>query len=155
MRVDIYSRKAIEKLIRTKSLDQSVIISFYDPDLLAVDENYKPVDFSSINNRVFLIGLYDTDIDSLKDYKMTYDDYFSEAQELAEFICSAYDDGLNIICQCEYGESRSAGCAAAILEYFYKSGISVFVDYKYYPNKLVYHKVYNAIKNIRKTTSIE
>lgn len=149
MRVDIYSRKAIEKLIRTKSLDQSVIISFYDPDLLAVDENYKPVDFSSINNRVFLIGLYDTDIDSLKDYKMTYDDYFPEAQELAEFICSAYDDGLNVICQCEYGESRSAGCASAILEYFYGTGISVFADYRYCPSQLVYNKMIDALKKIK------
>lgn len=146
MKVYIYSRKAIEKLIRTKSLDQSAIISFYDPDLLAVDENYKPVDFSSINNRVFLIGLYDTDIDSLKDFEMTYDDYFPEAQELAGFICSAYDDGLNVICQCEHGESRSAGCASAILEHFYGTGILVFADYRYCPSQLVYNKMIDALE---------
>ncbi|MBR1662997.1 MAG: hypothetical protein IJ696_01565 [Ruminococcus sp.] len=61
------------------------------------------------------------------------------------FIISAYTQGKNIICRCEYGQSRSAGCAAAILEYFCRNGISVFADYKYYPNQVVYHKIYDAL----------
>lgn len=69
---------------------------------------------------------------------------------IAKFIINAKKDGLNIICQCEYGESRSSGCAAAILEYFYKTGISVFADYRYYPNQVVYHKVYDALIKIEK-----
>ena len=55
---------------------------------------------------------------------------------------------MNLICQCEYGESRSSGCAAAILEYFYKTGISIFTDYRYYPNQVVYHKVFDALKKV-------
>lgn len=55
-------------------------------------------------------------------------------------------NGKDIICQCEYGESRSSGCAAAIHEYFYKNGIDVFADYRYYPNQMVYHKVYDGLK---------
>ena len=31
---------------------------------------------------------------------------------------SVKEDGYDIICQCEYGESRSSGCAAAILGAF-------------------------------------
>lgn len=68
------------------------------------------------------------------------------ASELAEFICSAVKDGLDIICQCEYGESRSAGCAAAILEHFERNGISIFADFRHYPNKLVYHKLMEKLK---------
>lgn len=83
-------------------------------------------------------------------FGLNYETYFPEAEELAKFIINVKKDGLNIICQCEYGESRSSGCAAAILEYFYKTGISVFADYKYYPNQVVYHKVYDALTKIEK-----
>ena len=33
-----------------------------------------------------------------------------------------------------------------ILEYFYHNGISIFSNYKYYPNQVVYHKIYDAIE---------
>ena len=91
----------------------------------------------------------------LEDYNLTYDTYFPEANSLAEFIYNAKKDGLDIICQCEYGESRSSGCAAAILEHFYSNGISIFVDYRYYPNQLVYHKVFDALELYRQRNSTE
>ena len=43
---------------------------------------------------------------------------------------------------------NAADCAAAIKEYFYKDGISVFADYNYYPNQVVFHKVYDALVKI-------
>ncbi len=76
----------------------------------------------------------------------TYDTYFPEADDMAAFIYHSYDNGMNIICQCEYGQSRSAACAAAILEHFYHNGISIFSDYNYYPNQVVYHKIYDALE---------
>lgn len=51
-----------------------------------------------------------------------------------------------IICQCDYGQSRSAACAAAIIEYFEHRGISIFADYRYYPNQLVFNKIYEALE---------
>lgn len=72
------------------------------------------------------------------------------ASEPAEFIYSAVKDGLDIICQCDYGESRSAGCAAAILEHFERNGFSIFADYRYFLNKLVYNKLLEALKNTEK-----
>ena len=53
---------------------------------------------------------------------------------------------MDIICQCDYGQSRSAACAAAILEHFERNGISIFADYRYYPNQLVFNKVLKALK---------
>lgn len=50
-----------------------------------------------------------------------------------------------VICQCEHGQSRSAAIAAAILEYETQNGISIFTDDKYYPNKVVFRKVYRAL----------
>ena len=76
---------------------------------------------------------------------LTYDTYLLEADALAAFIYQARADGLDILCQCEYGQSRSAACAAAILEHFDSTGISIFADYRYYPNQVVYHKIIDAL----------
>ena len=78
---------------------------------------------------------------------VAFDTYFPEADSLAAFIQKAHDDGFDIICQCEYGQSRSAACAAAIIEYYEKNGISVFADYRYYPNQLIFNKLLDALKN--------
>ena len=67
-----------------------------------------------------------------------------DADSLADFVKSAAKDDLDIICQCDYGQSRSA---AAILEYYEKTGITVFADYRYYPNQLVFNKVERAQRN--------
>ena len=102
------------------------------------------------------MAIIDIDLAVLPDFGLSYETYFPEADKLAEFIFQAKNDGLDIICQCEYGESRSSGCAAAILEYFFKTGISVFADYRYYPNQVVYHKVLESLEkfeNRKKTTS--
>ena len=44
----------------------------------------------------------------------------------------------------EYGQSRSAACAAAIREHF-MGGIEIFANYRYYPNQLVYNKLKAAL----------
>ena len=44
------------------------------------------------------------------------------------------------------GKAEVQDCAAAIHEYFYKDGIKIFADYRYYPNQMVYHKVYDALE---------
>ena len=57
----------------------------------------------------------------------------------------AIEHGMDIICQCEHGQSRSAACAAAIKEHFEKSGIEVFADYRYYPNQMIFNKLRDAL----------
>ena len=91
------------------------------------------------------IALHDLDPVALPDVGLTMESYFPEADALAAFIYRAREEGREILCQCEYGQSRSAGCAAAILEHFGRRGIDVFADYRYYPNQLVYHKVFDAL----------
>ena len=66
-------------------------------------------------------------------------------QELAEFVFAAIRDGYDIICQCEDGNARSAGCAAALHEFFAADGVFIFADYRYHPSQMVFHKVYNAL----------
>lgn len=146
MNVSIHSRESIEALIREGLPPNTAIISFYDPITTRTPKGYKPVDYSGVANPVFQIAVHDIDLEILGEYNLTYETYFPEAQALAAFICQAFESGMNILCQCEYGQSRSAACAAAILEHFYGNGISIFADYRYYPNQLVFHKVFDALE---------
>lgn len=149
MTVSIYSRKEAELLIMGNRFPKNVaVISFYDPAIKRIDKDYIHVDYTGSCERVFFSELDDLDLDCLKDRGLTYETFFPKADELAKFIYKAYSDDIDIICQCEYGQSRSAGCAAAILEHFYHTGISVFADYKRYPSKLVYHKIFDALTKI-------
>ena len=146
MRVSVYSREAIEHIIAEGSFpDNTAVISFCNPELKHIDKDYSHVDYSSVCSDVFYCEVDDLDLDYLTKKGYTYETYFPEADDLAKFIVKAVSENKNIVCQCEYGQSRSAGCAAAIKEYFYKDGISVFADYNYYPNQVVFHKVYDAL----------
>ena len=150
MKVFIYSRKAIKKILQSGLPNNTAVISFYDPPNIMTGEITKPVNFKGIAKRVFTIPIHDIDREILADYGLSVDTYFPEVNNLAEFIYEAYKNGLDIICQCEYGQSRSAACAAAILEHFYKTGITVFSDYKYYPNQLIFNKVLTALNQLEK-----
>ena len=147
MNVSVYSREAIERIISDgKFPDNTAVISFYDPAIKHIDKDYTHVDYSEVCKDVFYSELEDLDLEVLKRKGYTYDIYFPEVDDMAKFIIKAYENGKDIICQCEYGQSRSAGCAAAILEFFCHNGISIFSDYKYYPNQVVYHKIFDALE---------
>ena len=148
MKVEIYSRKAIKDLME-KGFPQNVaVISFYTPNN-KWEGMQSLVDYSGICNNVFYVGIPDIDIEILADYGYTYESYLAQTDELAKFIYEAKANGHDIICQCDYGQSRSAACAAAILQHFEGRGIDIFADYRYYPNQLVYHKIFDALKNYK------
>jgi predicted protein tyrosine phosphatase len=69
-----------------------------------------------------------------------------QAKTIAEFIHSITDKAETLICQCEYGQSRSAGIAAAVRQFLYMDGIEVFADNRYFPNKRVYRKILAALE---------
>jgi hypothetical protein len=148
MEVKIYSRKAIKELIEKGFPKNTAVISFYTPKNKR-DYAEKRVDYSGVCGRVFYVGIPDVDIEILSDYGYTYDTYLAEADDLAKFIYEARENGLDIICQCDYGQSRSAACAAAILQYYEGRGIDIFADYRYYPNQLVYHKIFDALEKLK------
>ena len=143
MQISIHSRESIEKLLQSDFPQNVAVISFYNPPSAYSDS---PIDYSTKTDRVFAIAIHDIDLSELLEFNLTYDTYFPEADKLAEFIHKAKADGLDIICQCEHGQSRSSSCAAAILEHFYHNGISIFADYRYYPNQMIYHKIFDALQ---------
>ena len=146
MKVTIYSRDEIKDIISKGAFpDNTAVISFYDPAIKRLDKSYTHVDYSNICDMVFYSELDDLDIDVLCDKGYTYETYFSEAEDMARFIIKAYSQGRDFICQCEYGQSRSAGCAAAIMEHFDHNGIEVFADYRRFPNQMVFNKLRDAL----------
>ena len=74
----------------------------------------------------------------------------AQARQIAAFVHRVKDDAQLLICQCEYGQSRSAAVAAAVLEHLQRRGIVVFADPRYFPNKLVFKKVYGALNRLAK-----
>lgn len=148
MRVSIISRRDAEEQLKSDAFPENVaVISFYSPGKVRAGD-YDPVDYAGKPARLYYACVPDIDIEALSDFGYTYDTYFSDADELAVFICGAVKDGLSIICQCDYGQSRSAACAAAIKEHFGRDGISVFADYRYYPNQLVFNKILEALRRV-------
>lgn len=148
-KVEIMSRKAMKELIESGFPENTAVISFYDPNDgrgLARLKEYEPINYNGICDYVFTVGVHDIDIETLEDYGLSYETYFPEVEKLADFICIVVKNGKDIICQCEHGQSRSAACAAAIKEHFEKSGIEVFADYRYYPNRLIFNKIYDALR---------
>ena len=134
MTIEIHSRDSIDRLIERGFPDHTAVISFYDPQT-GQHEDTEPVDYTDLTDRLFQI----------ESHGLTYEEYFSEAEELAEFVFAAIRDGYDIICQCEDGNARSAGCAAALHEFFAADGVFIFADYRYHPSQMVFHKVYNAL----------
>ena len=126
--------------------ENTAVISFYTPAERRAETRLRyPCDGAL----VFYVAIPDIDIELLADYGYTYESYLAEADALARFIHQTKASGRDLICQCDYGQSRSAACAAAILQHFEGRGIDIFADYRYYPNQLVYHKIFDALKNYK------
>ena len=140
MKVSILSKSELFKLIEKKELSsRSAVISFADEE----DE------FLDIPDKVdtLKVVFYDVRPSSLS--KDQYDALLPEAKDIAIFVNQKIKEGKDIICQCDYGISRSAGLAAAILERYAHRGIDIFSDYKYTPNQFVYNKVYLELNKLK------
>ena len=144
-KIEVMSRTELQSKLNIISSSDTVIISFCDPhqhNKLIINNNSD----WRVSDNIFFVPIHDIDIEILQDFGLTFDTYFPEVDVLADFIKTAITNDYNIICQCEYGQSRSAACAAAIKEYFEKSGIEIFSDYRYYPNQLIFNKLLDALK---------
>ena len=128
-----------EEFKRLKLSCEDAVISFFDVGT-------EPVSIGSSGADICPVELDDIDSD---EPGFDHSSFFPEAGTVAEFVVRAVAAGKNVICQCEYGMSRSAGCAAAILEHYEGSGITVFADDRYCPNKAVFRKLLGALRSAR------
>ena len=100
MKISIFSRKEIQEIIKSgKFPENTVVISYYDPNAHKIDKDYAPVDYSGVCDNVFSLGFDDIDINYLEQQGYTYETYFPESVDIAEFIYNAYNNGMDIICK--------------------------------------------------------
>ncbi len=140
MEIRVMSRRRLRTYIEGSHYEKLAVIGFYEP-------NEKPRRLPE-NVNAYFVNAADIGRDTLKEMGMSYGKYLPEADDIAGFILDAYRENRNIICFCEYGQSISAGCAAAIAEYFENDGIRFFSDYRFSPNQLVFHKIFNALGRV-------
>ena len=144
MNVKIYSKAKMQTAIAEKTLTTNLaVISFYNEPITPFS---KPIDYSNVVDRFMQINLPDIDEKGFKEFGYTKSSFFTEADKVAEFIYKAYNDGCDFACQCQFGFSRSAACAAAILEHFEGRGNEIFSSEDHQPNVIVYEKLLNALK---------
>jgi predicted protein tyrosine phosphatase len=70
----------------------------------------------------------------------------TQAMEIACFVKRMRKNVQRIIVHCEFGQSRSAGIAAAISMYLDGHDSGVFYKRKYNPNRTCYHYVLAALR---------
>ena len=144
---EVLSRKAAEKLALSPFFPNTALISIRDTDAEALRLKNRP-------QWMLSVAFDDIYWDEIDDYEedFTFSKEKEEqrikeaAQKIADFVADVCDKAEKIICQCEYGQSRSAAVAAAVREYFYKDGIEIFADDRYCPNKLVFRLTLEALR---------
>ena len=153
MKILIKSRAEIERMSKHPFPEHTAIISITDADDIPVSLEHEPkyllrVSFDDVDNDVFMdeLGRAPTPEERIEieiRYNMITND---QANQIASFYYNNQKDISTLICQCEHGQSRSAAVASAILEFRSRRGIEIFSDDRFYPNKVVFRKVLNALK---------
>ncbi|MBR3917651.1 MAG: hypothetical protein IKJ59_02820 [Clostridia bacterium] len=135
MKVYIYSQKDVEELLKADRFPKNIgIINIGDVlDQRSADYKSPTHDFLLLHCDMQGIFLHDS-INELDAYRS------------ALFIKRMYSNGCDIVCYSRNGKSRSPAYAAAILEFYYNNGSSIFTDSRYTPNKLIYDKLLDALR---------
>lgn len=152
MKIRIVNRPDIEERALRPFKDKTALISITDADDDFAELEYKPdfllqIKFDDVDNDIFL----DMQGNLLPEsqHKTIANKYHiitdEQAEQIATFVKEISDKVELLICQCEHGQSRSAATASAITEYYNSDGIKIFASDEYFPNKIVYRKIYEAL----------
>ena len=155
MKIEIESRESILAKAKEPFAAHTALISISDSDDEFAELENKPryllqMKFDDVSNEIFeeLLGRTPTEPEAAalaEKFHMFTDE---QALKIAEFFMPIANKAEILICQCEYGQSRSAGVAAAVKQFKTGTGIEIFADERYYPNKLVYGKLLAALRHI-------
>ena len=156
MEIEIESRESITARASEPFPAHTALISIADSDhdfakLENQPEYLLQMRFDDVTEELFdvakdsilenILGRKPTEAEALalaKNFHMFSDE---QAKEIVAFVESVFGKADILICQCEYGQSRSAGIAAAVRQSLYGDGIDIFADERYFPNKLVYRRI--------------
>lgn len=137
MTIIVMNRKRIEEYCRNCNNTNSILISISNIG------GTKPDVYKSHNNKIIdILRLEFNDVDYTDN--MVGGIKTIHAKKIKKFI-NKYKNIKILIVQCEAGQSRSAGVAAAILKYLYGDDTQIFSNRKYTPNMLCYSKVLHEL----------
>ena len=156
MKIKITGREGIEAFAKRPFRPQTALISIADWDSDFAVLEYKPEHLLQLRFDDISSEDAQEEFERRMERKPTEDERHllsetfhlisdAQAREIAAFVNKVRDNARLLICQCEFGESRSAAVAAAVIEHFQGRGTAVFADDRYFPNKVVYRKVYEAL----------
>jgi len=144
MKVYIKSRIELERMFKESFPNNTAIISYYGSKekMVKISDTIKHIIVNLDDvNPIYLV-------DNPINYKEIENWHINEFNLIASFIKECIELDMDIICQCEYGISRSSGTAMAIREYLYNDGIKIYRDYRYMPNKLFFNNIYNCLNKM-------
>lgn len=154
MKTLIKSREAIEKMSERQFPKGTLLISITDVGDADVKLQYEPeyilrIEFDDVDNDVLVDEVGNN---ASLDEKMAVEKKYNmisqkQAYEIARMYYEHKDEITTLICQCEHGQSRSAAVAAAIMEFRSRRGIDIFSHDNFYPNKVVFRRVLEALKD--------
>lgn len=152
MTVKIMSRKDLMELARVPFPADVAVISITDSDdedveLLHQPEHLLRLKYDDVSDEIFeqLLGRKPTIAEMRRISSRLHMISNAQIQQIAEFVISRNNTG-TLICQCEYGQSRSAAIAAAVEEYYHRRGVRIFADTRYYPNKYIFRKLLKSLQ---------
>ena len=140
MNLQIHSFESIEELAKEPFPPHTALISIGDPDAPPPRLAHRPAWIF----RLKFDDIYSDEMEEATKKYILFDR--TMAEKIAEFVYRHKEEAALFICQCEYGQSRSAAVAAAIAEHFEKNGIKIFADAQYYPNKRVFALTLQALE---------
>lgn len=134
MNVYVYSRSQLINKIKSDFPFRTAVISFSDEGSDFLDLKGKPImEISRCINDVRWV-------DNPKKW------HHKDFEDIARFIHECIRNNYDIICQCEFGSSRSPACAMAIKEYVFGNGIDIFRNYDYYPNQIFFNNILDCLR---------
>ena len=135
IKIKALSREKAIRLSYSDFDDAKIIISIRDPNKVKPEFN--------INNSSIKDILYLSFYDISEETKSIFGGYESmspiDAILIRDFVLKWQNEIDAIWVQCEMGMSRSAGIAAAIMEYFDLNSKEILESNQYYPNRLCYN----------------
>ena len=134
------SREQAQEAVCEKDSPTTAIISI--TDVGSSPNKLYPVDW--------LIGILELQFDDVESGGLNCITK-EQAEEIADFILNIHKKVERFIVHCEFGQSRSAGIAAAISEYFKKHDDGIFRSRKYNPNRTCYTYVLDALRECGRT----
>ena len=148
MQVEIHSFDSIERLARHPFAPGTSLISIGDTDAAPPVLAHRPDHILRLQFDDVMLEGFDYETGGAFAFRLFSED---QARRIADFVYRHLEDTAVFLCQCHFGQSRSAAVAAAIKEHFDHNGIEIFADElgRYCPNALVFRKTLKALNEKR------